>query len=176
MKKTIWVYGVIAGLICAIWMFGFMTMGKFEDFDKGLIYGYASMILAFSMIFVAIHTYKKNHGGGFITFKEAFKIGLFITLIASTFYVITWLYCFFYVLLPDFGDKYVAYSIEKMKAGGAAQAEIDAYALEMKTFGEQYKNPFFNAAMTYLEIIPVGLLISLISALILKKKPFAAPL
>jgi hypothetical protein len=33
-----------------------------------------------------------------------------------------------------------------------------------------YKNPFFNAMMTYIEILPAGLIVTLISSLILKRK------
>jgi Protein of unknown function (DUF4199) len=168
MKKTIWTFGLISGFICAAWMAGFLLLGNFEDFDKGLVYGYASMLLAFSLIFVAIKNQRDKHLGGFISFGTAFKTGLFITLIASTIYVITWLIVYFN-FLPDFGDKYVEYTINKMKASNAPQAEIDKYVVEMKQFGETYDNPFFNALLTYSEIIPVGLIITLLCSFILKR-------
>ncbi|MBK8698112.1 MAG: DUF4199 domain-containing protein [Saprospiraceae bacterium] len=169
MKKTVLTYGIASGLICAVWMAGFIAMGKFQDFENGMIYGYASMIIAFSLIFVAIHQHKKNYGNGHITFKTAFMIGFYITLIASTMYVLTWLYCYFNVI-PDFFDNYLAYSLEKMKADKASTVEIEAYAKQMDDFKESYKNPIFNGLITYTEILPVGLLISLISALILRTK------
>ena len=169
MKKLIWTYGLIGGAICSVWMAGFMLMGKFEDFDKGLIYGYASMIIAFSMIFVAIKNYRDKQLDGVISFKTAFKIGLYITLITSTLYVITWLICYFN-FLPDFGDKYVAYTLNKMQANHAPQAEIDKYAAAMKNFSKTYDNPLTNAALTYTEILPVGLIVTLICSFILKSK------
>lgn len=169
MKKLVWTFGLIAGLICSVWMIGFILMGKFEDFDKGVFYGYASMIIAFSMIFVAIKTYRDKHLEGKISFKTAFKIGLYITLIASTIYVITWLFCYFN-FLHDIGDKYVAYTISKMKMNNAPQANIDKYILATKNFSKTYDNPVLNALLTYTEIIPVGLLISLFCAFILKSR------
>jgi hypothetical protein len=68
-------------------------------------------------------------------------------------------------------EKYAAHSIEKLKASGASAAEVEATAIEMSKFAEMYKNPFFNAIVSYTEILPVGLIISLLTALILKKKP-----
>lgn len=172
MKKTILTFGVIAGLICSVWMVSFILMGKFDDFDYGMIYGYASMLIAFSMIFVGIKNYRDKQLNGSINFKTAFTIGLFITLIASTFYVVTWLICY-YTFLPDIGDKYIAYKLNEMKQNNISPAEIDKYAQETKQFWESYKNPFFNAMLTYTEILPVGLIVSVISSLILKSKKLA---
>ena len=169
MKKVVWTFGLIAGLICSIWMAGFVLLGKFDDFDKGVFYGYASMIIAFSMIFVAIKSYRDKHFDGKISLKTAFKIGLYITLIASTLYVFTWLFCYFN-FLHDIGDKYVAHTIEKMKANNTPQIEIDKYKVAMNDFGKKYDNPIYNALLTYTEIVPVGLLITLICAFILKSK------
>lgn len=172
MKKTIWTFGIIAGLICSVWMVSFILMGKFDDFDYGMIYGYASMLIAFSMIFVGIKNYRDKHLNGIINFKTAFKIGLFITLIASTFYVVTWLFCY-YNFLPDIGDKYISYKLNEMKQNNLPPAEIEKFAQETKQFWESYKNPFFNALLTYTEIIPVGLIVSVISSFILKSKRMA---
>ena len=172
MKKTIWTFGIIAGLICSVWMAGFILMGKYDDFDNGMIYGYASMLIAFSMIFVGIKNYRDKQLNGSINFKTAFTIGLFITLIASTFYVVTWLICY-YNFLPDIGDKYVAFKLNEMKQNNLPPAEIEKFAKDMKQFSETYKNPFFNALLTYTEILPVGLIISVISGLILKSKKLA---
>jgi hypothetical protein len=92
-----------------------------------------------------------------------------IVLIASTIYVVAWLIdCFFFI--PDFAEKYSAHMLDKLKASGASQIEIDKQTKEMASFVRMYKNPFFNAMMTYIEILPVGLIVTLISSLILKRK------
>lgn len=169
MKKMIWVYGVLAGLICIGWAIGFFMMGKMEDFDKGMYYGYASMIIAFSMIFVAVKSFRDKHNAGVITFGKAFKIGLYITLIASTVYVVVWLF-YFYNFNPDFMDKYMEFSLNKMKADNKSAEELAKFSNDFNKMKEWYKNPLFNAMITYTEILPVGLLISLICAAIFKKK------
>lgn len=174
MKKIVIVFGCIAGIIVATLMFISLAMYASKgNFENGMLYGYASMLLAFSLIFVGIKKYRDDIGNGAISFWKAFKIGLFITLIASTFYVGAWL-VEYYFYIPDFMEKYSAYYMEKLKASGTPAAEIENQAKEMKSYAQMYKNPFFNAMMTYLEIIPVGLAVSLVCALILKKKPQVA--
>jgi Protein of unknown function (DUF4199) len=170
MKKIVIVCGLIAGGIVSAMMI--ITMAIYTstgNFENGMIYGYASMLLAFSLIFVGIKNYRDKYNNGIISFGKAFKIGLFITLIASTMYVIVWLIDY-YFFIPDFGEKYAAHMLEKLKASGASEIEMAKQTKEMASFSEMYKNPFFNALMTYSEIIPVGLIVTLISSLILKKK------
>lgn len=171
MKKSIIIYGIIAGVITAGWLVVSLAIYKGSEekqFENGMWYGYASMLLAFSLIFVCIKSFRDKHNSGLITFGQAFKIGLFITLIASSIYVVSWLVDY-YFFIPDFMEKYTAIMISNMKAEGATQAEISKKTAEMAEFGKMYQNPLFNAMLTYAEILPVGLVVTLISSLILKK-------
>ncbi len=84
-------------------------------------------------------------------------------------YVVAWEILYF-KFMPDFMAKYAAYALEKAKASGASAEAIQAQVQEMRKFKEMYDNPFFNAAITFTEPFPVGLIITLISALILRKK------
>ncbi|MBK8788221.1 MAG: DUF4199 domain-containing protein [Chitinophagaceae bacterium] len=170
MKKIVIVNGIIAGLIVAA-MF-LITMGLYHNqgnFEGGMWIGYASMLLAFSLIFVAIIRFRDKYNNGVISFGKAFRIGLYITLIASTIYVVAWLIDF-YVFIPDFADKYAAHMLEKLKSNGAGAAEITSTTQQMDSFKEMYKNPVLVVLFTYIEILPVGLLLSLIAALVLKRK------
>jgi hypothetical protein len=171
MKKTVLICGLIAGVISSSWFLGLMILGKagHEDTKSGLIYGYSLMILAFSLIFVGTRITRDRYNGGAITLGRAFLIGLTITLIASTIYVAIW-QIEFYVFIPDFAEKYAAHVVENLKASGASQQEIARTSADMARFSQQYKNPFFVIMMTYAEIVPVGLVVSFISALVLKRK------
>ena len=105
MKKNIIIYGLIAGVVVAIPML-FVTNSIANDqgvvdFDKGMLIGYASMLIAFSLVFVGIRNYRDKYLGGTITFGKAFKTGFYIVLISSTIYVITWLIDFFF-FIPEF--------------------------------------------------------------------------
>jgi len=175
MKKTIWVCGVIAGVISVSWgVFGESLPADSLSLNTRLILGYATMILAFSLIFVAIKNYRDNNHQGQVTFGKALGIGLLITLIASTVYVVVWMIDFSY-FIPDFGEKYTAQALAEMKANGASAAAIQKQAAEMTATMQKYKtNPLFRILLTYAEIVPVGVVMSFIAALILKKNSKSA--
>lgn len=171
MKKIVWVCGLIAGLIVSSWsIYSMINPPEEMNWDMGMVYGYATMLLAFALIFVGVKNYRDKHQGGTITFGRAFLVGLYITLIASTIYVLMWIINF-RNFNPDFMDKYAAHIVEQQRAAGVPEAQIQREALEMKDFGDMYKNNVLVTALfTYVEILPVGLLVSLIAALILKRK------
>src|ERR1044072_6704957 len=94
------------------------------DYNSSMLIGYASMLIAFSLVFVGVRNYRNKYNGGVISFGKAFKIGLFMVLIASTIYVISWLIAYFF-FIPDFFEKYSAQMLDKLKTSGASQMEID---------------------------------------------------
>lgn len=173
MKKIIINYGLIAGaLVSVLMLLSVNNLSHCEgnvDFDTSMLIGYASMLLSFSLVFVGIKNYRDKYNDGIISFGKAFKIGIMIVLVASTIYVIAWLIDYFY-FIPDFIEKYSGHMIDQLKEKGASQAEIDKQTADMANFARMYKNPFFNAMMTYIEILPVGLVVTFVSSLILKRK------
>jgi hypothetical protein len=171
MKKNVIVFGLIAGIMVSIWLgvAVWMCMNKRAHLDNGMLYGYASMILAFSMVFVGIKNYRDKYNGGVISFGKAFKTGLFITLIASTIYVLVWIVSY-YTLVPDFFDVYSAHYLSGLKEGGATAEVMAEETASMARYAEWYKNPLFVVGATYMEILPVGLVVTLISALLLKRR------
>jgi hypothetical protein len=175
MKKNVLVFGLIAGaIVSALMVIGMARSIDTMDFDTGMVIGYTSMLIAFSFVFVGIKNYRDKYNGGMISFGKAFKTGFWITLIASTMYVVVWL-IYYYNFIPDFMDKYSAHMLEKAKAAGATAAELQEKSAEMAGFKEMYKNPVYVVLFTYLEILPLGTLITLISALILKRNVVRAP-
>lgn len=174
MKKIILTHGLIAGaIVSALMLFSTNYLSHCEGsvgYNTSMLIGYASMLMAFSLVFVGVRNYRDKYNEGVISFGKAFQIGIIIVLIASTMYVISWLIAYFF-FIPDFMEKYSTHMVEELKTSGAGQAEIDAKMKEMADFARMYKNPFFNALMTYAEIVPVGLIVTLICALVLKRKP-----
>ena len=173
MKKTVLTFGLIGGAIMAAMMFATLPFIDKIGFDKGEIVGYTTMILAFLLVFFGIRSYRENVGGGRITFGRAFAVGILITVVACACYVVAWEIIYF-KFMPDFVDKYASYAVEKVRASGASQQSIDATVEQMKNFKALYDNPFINAAITFVEPFPIGLIVTLISAAFLRKKSIGA--
>ena len=169
MKRTVLIFGLISGAIMAAMLFGTLLFIRNIGFDKGEIVGYTGMVLAFLLVFFGIRSYREEVSGGTISFGRAFAVGILIVLISTACYVIAWEIVYFN-FMHDFVDKYAAHMVEQVRASGAGPEKVQAKLDEMKRFKQLYENPFFNAAVTFLEPLPVGLIITLISALILRKK------
>ncbi len=173
MKKTVLTFGLIGGVLISAMMCATLPFMHKIGFNNGLIVGYTTMVLAFMLVFFGIRSYRENVGDGEVTFGRAFAVGILITIVICVCYVIAWEILYFN-FMPDFADKYAAYAIEETRASGASQQVIDAQVQQMKSFKAMYDNPFYNVAMTFIEPFPVGLLVTLISAAILRKKTKAA--
>jgi hypothetical protein len=169
MKRIVLVFGLISGALMALFMFGTMPFIDKIGFDRGVYVGYTSMVLAFILVFFGIRSYRENVGGGAITFGRAFIVGILIAGISSICYVIAW-EILYHTLMPDFMDKYSAHVIEQARAAGANAQAIQAKQQELQQVRQLYSNPFANVAMTLLEPLPVGLVITVISAAILRKR------
>jgi hypothetical protein len=169
MKKTVWTFGLIAGGIMSAMMLLVMPFQDLIGFDRGVVVGYTSMVLAFLLVYFGIRSYRDTVGDGAVSFGRAFVVGALIVAVASACYTATW-EVIYYKLAPDFSEKYQAHLVEEAREDGASQAEIDAKIAEMERFGELLDNPFFNAAITFTEPLPVGLLVALASAGVLRRR------
>ncbi len=138
-------------------------------FEGGEVYGYAGMILSMVFVFMGVRTYRDRERQGSISFAEAFKVGGLIALISCICYVVAWLFVYEYVT-PDFMEKYIVFSLDKMKSAGASEADMAKASADMEKFKVMYENPLYRAGLTFIEPLPVALLMSLISAIILRKK------
>jgi hypothetical protein len=171
MKKLILINGVIAGVIVSGLMLISLPLvdrGTIS-YDNGMLIGYASMVLAFSMIFVGVKSYRDQVQKGVISFGQACKVGLLITLIASIIYAFTW-DIYYRTAARDFTEKYTVHYLEKMEAEGASAEEIHSMRIEMEGFNKMYQNTFIRFGVTLMEILPVGVVITLLSAAILRKR------
>lgn len=169
MKKIIITHGLIAGLISMAFMIA-STLLVNRDIDMNLcmLIGFTGMFIAFIFVFLGIKNYRDKHNHGVISFGDAFKTGFFIALIASCIYTIVWL-IEFHFFMPDFMEKFSAIAIQDIKASDLSATEMNAKITEMETMRENYKNIFYRALYTLIEILPLGIIVALISALILKR-------
>ena len=170
MKKTVLKYGLISGALISVMM---MLTIPFHDrigFEtSGLVVGYTTMVLAFLLIYFGVRSYRDTIGGGTVRFGRALAVGVLIAAVSSACYVATWEVMYF-KFMPDFMDKYSAHELEKARASGATEAQLASRKAEMEKFAVMYKNPLYNAAFTFMEPLPVGLVIALVSAGILSRR------
>lgn len=170
MKKIVLVFGLIAGVIVtAMMLYSAASLYKNQHYKGNDVLGYTTMVIAFSFVFVGIKNFRDKYNQGVISFGKAFRIGLYITLIASTMYVLVWLVDY-YLFMPDFTEKFTTCVMNDARSSGATQAELDKKAAHMAQFAKMYENPLFVILATYAEVLPVGLIITLLSALFLKRK------
>jgi hypothetical protein len=167
MKRIVLICGLISGAIVSSLMV--LSVPLWNHGIHSEVIGYTTMVLAFVMVFVGIRSYRENVSGGVLTFGKGFQVGILITLITCAFYVVSWEIIFFN-FMPDFAEKYAASVIQKMQASGASVAAVAAKQKEMSDFQRLYANPLINVGMTFLEIFPVGLIVTLVSAAILRRK------
>ena len=171
MRKIILVNGLIAGAIASV-MFMIshpLLRNGTLDLNTGTLVGYTSMVVALSLIFFAIKTYRDQYANGTISFWGGFKIGLLISLIASMVYSASW-EVYQAVADPDFIDFYKTCYLADLKSQGASVDEITKATEEIDQMMVMYQNPVLRVLMTMMEIFPVGLAISLIAATLLRKK------
>lgn len=168
MKKTVLTFGLISGAVSSGMMLLTLPFVDRIGFDHGEILGYTTIVLSFLLVFFGVRSYRENSGGT-LTFGRGLAVGLLITLISCACYVVTWEIIYF-KLMPDFGEKYSAYMIEHLKASGANQQAIDASVRQMQDFKQMYNNPWMNAAITFTEPFPIGVVVALVSAAVLRKK------
>ena len=169
MKRTVLRFGLISGAVMSLLMLATLPFQDAIGFDKGALVGYTGMVLAFLVIYFGVRSYRDKEGGGAVGFGRAFVVGALIAVVSSACYVATWEVIYF-ALAPDFMQKYEAYALQKAKAAGESEAAIERKRAEMAEFARMYRNPLFNAAITFVEPLPVGLLIAAASAVALRRR------
>jgi hypothetical protein len=172
MFRSILNYGALAGLLV-----GIPTFASFTFFGEnhpsgawGMALGYSIMLLGLSMVFLAIKR-RRDELGGVIGFWPAFGMGLAISLVAAIFYVVAW-EAAQAVTGIDYIGGYIESAIAEKRANGASAAELAKFSAEMAQFKLEYANPLFRIPMTLTEILPVGVLVSLVSAGLLRNPRF----
>lgn len=175
MKKIILVYGLIAGIILGAMLF--VTAPLFDigiiNFDNGMYVGYATMVVALSLVFFGVKSYRDTHRNGVITFGQAFKVGILITLIACLLYATSWEVAY-HTVSKGFTEKMAEYYESEIKKEVKNEVELKEKLEQSRKEMELYDSSFiFRFSLTFLaEIFPVGLVITLITALLLRNKNF----
>lgn len=176
MKRIVLIYGIIAGLIVGAMFFvtaPFYNNGTLNS-SNGMAVGYASMVVALSLVFFGVKSYRDQQQKGVITFGRAFKVGILITLVATVLYALSWEVAYSTVS-KGYAEKMTTEYIEKAKVEAKSEAELQATIQSMEQYKAMYESILFRFPMSMIEVFPVGLLITLVSAALLKRKNFLPP-
>jgi len=173
MKKTVWTFGLISGALSAGMMLATVPVAEKIGFEKGELIGYTTIVASALLVFFGIRSYREHVAGGRLTFGRGFAVGILITLISNFCYVAAWEVTYF-KFMPDFADKYATHMVERAKAAGQSAEKIEKTEREARQFKEMYRNPAVNIAMTFAEVFPIGLGVTLLSAAVLRRKTPAA--
>jgi Protein of unknown function (DUF4199) len=168
-KKTVLTFGLIAGVIISVLMDGSLLLADKIGSSHSMALGYTIMVASFLLIYFGIRSYRDNELAGQISFGRAFACGILITLVTTVCYVATWEVLYFN-FMPHFMDGYFAAQIHKVQSSGLDPATIAARVAAIQRSAQLYQNPFVNMAYTFIEPFPVGLIITLVSAAVLRRK------
>ena len=174
MKRAVLTFGLISGVMISVLMGGSLLIADKIGSGHSMVLGYTMMVASFLLIYFGIRSYRDNTLGGQITFGRAFACGILIALITTVCYVAMWEILYFN-FMPHFMDSYFAAQIHKVQSSGLDQATIAAKVAEIRHSQELYQNPLVNMAYTFMEPLPVGIIITLISAAVLRRKGPARP-
>ena len=172
MTRLILTYGIVAGLIVAVPMvFLMLTLTEETAPENGALFGYLTMIVALTAVFLGIKHYRDKVLGGVIKFVPALMVGLGISAIASVFWAVGW-----EISLAlsdfDFAEVYSKSMVDAARARGASEAELQTVIADAEGFARMYANPLYRLPITFVEMFPIGVLISLISAALLRNSRF----
>ena len=165
MTKTIFTFGLaLATILCIYMVYMVGLMYDNPDFKGNMFLGYLKQLVIFSVLFFGVWYFRDKVSLGSITFLKALKLGSLIALLACSIYVIFSL-LYYNLFAPDFMDVYTSHVLKSVPAD-----ELAAKTAEMENFKQMFKNPLFASFITYMEVLPTGFVVALLSALILRKK------
>jgi hypothetical protein len=174
MKKIVLTFGLISGVMISVLMDGSLLLSHKIGSGHSLVLGYANMVASFLLIYFGIRSYRDNTLCGQISFGRAFACGILIALVTTVCYVATWEILYFN-FIPHFMDSYFAAQVQKVQSSGLDPATAAAQVAAIRHSQQLYQNPFVNMAYTFIEPLPVALIITLLSAAILRRKAPAEP-
>ncbi len=169
MKKVVLTFGIISGVMISVLMGGALLLADKIGSAHSMMLGYTIMVASFLLVYFGIRSYRDNNLDGRISFGRAFSCGILIMLITTVFYVGMWEILYFN-FMPHFMDSYFAAQIHKVQASGLDAATTAARVAAIQHSQQLYQNPFVNMAYTAIEPLPVGIIITLISAVVLRRK------
>jgi Protein of unknown function (DUF4199) len=170
MKNITLKYGTIAGLLMTAVILVFLPLSPKIGFYNANTLVFIGKLIAFIPIYFGMGALRETYENGYMKYMQALPVGLFITVIVCLFYAISTVLVYF-VISPDLPDKVASYILDTMKSQGAAASDISEFQSRIMEAKSTPKSPIVIGAIAVVEILPYGLILSLIFAAITKKNP-----
>lgn len=170
MARIVFIYGLISGLVIIAGIIGTIVVSG--DQPHGNVWlGYLIMLLGMAAVFMGVKAHRDQNNGGVIRFWPALGTGLLIAGVASLAYVAIWEV---YLAMTDYSfmPEYTAAYLEQQRSAGVSGEAYRELQAQMQAYVEQYRSPLYRLPMTFVEIAPVGLLVSIVSAVLLRNSRF----
>jgi hypothetical protein len=160
------IYGLCSGAVVAMVIVASLIFKDQLGFAHSLWFGYLAMLVALVFLFVGVKRYRDVEKGGVIKFLPALGLGLAIALVAALAYAAVWET---YLWLTGYGfmEAFIAEQQAELVAKGATAAELAKAQADFQWMRGVYSNFFTRFGITMAEILPVGLVMALVSALAL---------
>ncbi len=169
MRKTVLSFGLLSGALSIAIMLATLPFIYGHRLETADVLGYTGMVLSALMVFFGIRAYRENAAGGRLSFARGLRVGLLITLVSCASYALAFELVYFQVA-PDFGDTFSACMVERVRAAGGSPDELATAASQAETLKRLYDDPLTNAALSFATSFPIGLVATLMSAGILRKR------
>ncbi|MCW5519001.1 DUF4199 domain-containing protein [Aureitalea sp. L0-47] len=168
MKKTVIKYGVYSLLAATVLFLLALLLAKGVSYSTQEVIGYTTMVVSLVFVYFGIKHYRDSENEGKISFGKALLIGFLISLFAGVgFGVVDYIYTAW--INPDFAQEYLAGVTAEMKASLPAD-EYESAKAALEEQMEQYGGSGFWAFIMFATVVMIGLILSILSALILQRK------
>ena len=171
MKKNVWKYGLLSGLALAVMVAATVPFEHQHHTDESvsMAVGYTIMVLSFLIVFVGVKHYRDTECGGLITFRRALATGVLMMLLTCACYVAMW-EVLIATVEKNFAHDYTAGLVKRAQASGLQGAALEAKVAEARKFEVMYSNPLYRMSLTLLEPLPVGIVMALVTAGMLRRR------
>jgi hypothetical protein len=169
MKKIVFRYGIISFVtICTLGFINYLGIVKIPNYN-GAIGGYICILLSLIFIYVGIKQFRDKENGGFISYKQAFLVGILIVIFPS---LANGIYDVIYVkyIDPGFMDKYYDVAIQNMKLT-LPPNQLQEKLKSLESERAMFSNLYVQFLMMFLTVFIIGVVVTAISSLVLCKKP-----
>ncbi|WP_299313123.1 DUF4199 domain-containing protein [uncultured Aquimarina sp.] len=169
MKNTVLRYGVYGAITISILFILALFLGKNLSYGLQEVIGYTTMVVSLIFVFFGIKHYRDKENSGVISFGKALVIGVLISLFSAiAFGLLDVIYIKY--INPDFTTEYYTRMVEQISSS-VPEAEFKIKLAELEAQKEMFSSPLMNFLLMSATVLIIGFIISLISGLILQRKP-----